>query len=224
MHGAHGVMVNTEVCGTSNSGSTPDGHPNLYNNSMNGEESIWNNKNLIETLKQGGVVVMPTDTLYGIVGKAENPDTVECVYSLRKRDLNKPCIILIGNIDEFNKFSITLSEEQKKVINEHWFSNNAVSVILDCVDEKFKYLHRGTQTLAFRLPAQKDLQNLLNETGALVAPSANTQGGDPARNIEEAKNYFGDKVDLYVDGGFITGKASKVLRLYNDGTTTIIRE
>ena len=99
-----------------------------------------------------------------------------------------------------------------------------MSFVLDCIDEKFTYLHRGTKTLAFRLPAQKDLQRLLKQTGPLLAPSANIEGLPPAQNISEARKYFGDLVDLYIDGGTVVSKASKVIKLHKDGSVSILRE
>ena len=188
---------------------------------------MWDDENLIKILRDGGVTVMPTDTVYGIVGSAGNKDTVERIYKIRKRSQEKPCIILIGDINELGKFSIKFSPAQKEKINEYWNGDGAVSIIFDCVDDEFSYLHRGTKTLAFRLPALAPLRDLLLKTGPLVAPSANTEEvppASPAQNIAEAKKYFGESVDLYVDGGTITGRASKVVRLHKDGTATILRE
>lgn len=179
------------------------------------------NKNLINVLKGGGVVVMPTDTLYGIVGSALNKSTVERIYTLKSRTLKKPCIILIGDINQLEFFSIILSEEQKNKIKEFW--PGPVSIILDCLDDKFLYLHRGTKTLAFRLPVKNIVHDLLMEVGPLVAPSANPEDLPTADNIPKAKEYFGDAVDLYVDGGKITGKASKLIKLDKDGIITILR-
>jgi L-threonylcarbamoyladenylate synthase len=85
-------------------------------------------------------------------------------------------------------------------------------------------LHRGTKTLAFRLPSSQSLRTLLIETGPLIAPSANPEGQAPAQNITEAKKYFGDLVDFYLDGGEIHGKASKVIKLHKDGSIHILRE
>lgn len=182
------------------------------------------NDNLIKVLVENGVVVMPTDTIYGIVGRALNTTVVERIYSTRKRAPEKPCIILIGNISELEKFSIKLSKEQKDKLNEYWNRALPTSIILDCLDEKFLYLHRGMKSLAFRIPIQSELQNLLLKTGPLVAPSANLEGLPPAENVNEAKKYFGDSVDLYVDGGEIKNRASKVIKLHKDGSTTILRE
>src|SRR3989344_4496196 len=209
---------------------------------------LWDNKNILEVLKKNGVVVMLTDTLYGIVGRAQNVSTVERIYAIRKRNPEKPCIILIGDIGELEKFSIYLLKEEKEILEQYWLSGfEPVSIVLDCPNEKFAYLHRGTKTLAFRLPAQKDLQNLLKETGPLIAPSANTEALPPSQNISQAKNYFGDGVvpvrsrtrkarasvtfgrpasngvNLYIDGGEVKGKASKVIRLHKDGSVEVLR-
>ena len=184
-------------------------------------ENIWNNEKLSQTLEDG-VVVMPTDTLYGIVGRARNVSTVNRIYEIRKRSPEKPCIILIGNIKELANFSIILPEKQKRVLQEYW--PGPVSVVLDCEDEFFFYLHRGTKTLAFRMPLSEKIRALLTKVGPLIAPSANPEGLSPAEDISKAEEYFGTSVDMYVDGGKIYGKASKVIKLHKDGSVTILRE
>jgi L-threonylcarbamoyladenylate synthase len=187
------------------------------------DTEIWNsNKNLIKVLKENGVVVMPTDTIYGIVGKAQNESTVNRIYAIRKRNPDKPCIILIGDMNELEKFSVFPTEEQKIKLKEFW--PGPVSVILDCAEEKFSYLHRGTKTLAFRIPAPKALKDLLLKVGPLIAPSANTEATPPPLNIIGAKKYFGNQVDMYVDGGVIEGKPSKIIKLHKNGTIDILRK
>lgn len=180
------------------------------------QENIWGDKNLIKILSENGVVVMPTDTIYGMVGKALEKNTVERIYSIKKRNPEKPCIILIGDIKELKKFGIILSKERKKILEEYWSASPSlggpgpVSVVLD--------------DFAFRLPFPKPLRNLLLKTEPLIAPSANPEALPPAKNIEEAKKYFGDSVDLYIDGGEIEAKASKLIKLNNDGSIIVLRE
>ncbi len=195
-------------------------------------QNIWNDVNLIQVLQNDGVVVMPTDTIYGMVGKALKEAVINRIYAIRKRNPNKPCIILIGKISELEKFSVILSREQKIKLEKLWPISaiadighpKATSIILDCLDEKFAYLHRGTKTLAFRLPASQELRDLLLKVGPLIAPSANLEARPPSETILEAKKYFNNSVDLYIDGGTITSKASKVIKLHKDGSTTILRE
>lgn len=190
---------------------------------------MWTNQNLIDILSKGGVVVMPTDTLYGIVGQAQNISTVSRIYNLKKRTREKPCLILIGNIKQLDFFSIILSEEQKNKLKEYWLALSEVegstptSIVLDCLDETFSYLHRGTKTLAFRIPASQELRDLLLKVGPLIAPSSNPEGLSPAKDIFKAREYFGNSIDLYINGGKITGKASKIVKLHSDGSITVLR-
>lgn len=178
-------------------------------------------RGVISWLRSGGVGVLPTDTIYGIVGSALNPKTVRRIYGLRKRNPKKPMIILIGSINELNIFGVKLQSKIKNFLIKIWPAK--ISVILPCKSKKFVYLHRDTKTLAFRLPKQKWLRNLLTKTGPLVAPSANWEGKPPANNIKEAQKYFGTKVDFYVDRGEVKSKPSKLIKI-DDGRIEILRK
>jgi L-threonylcarbamoyladenylate synthase len=200
-------------------------------NKMQIKTDIWNDQNLVKILQADGVVVMPTDTIYGMVGRAQSKSVVNRIYKIRNRAGNKPCIILIGDISELDKFSIKLSEEQKKALMSYWSLDPAqdlrpepTSIVLDCPNEKFSYLHRGTNTLAFRMPASQVLRDLLLKVGPLIAPSANTEKFPASENIEDAKKYFGETVDLYLDGGPVISRASKVIKLHKEGTLEILRD
>ncbi len=177
-----------------------------------------NKKNLQDLaicLKKGGIAVIPTDTIYGIVGSALNPDTVGKIYNLRQRAGSKPLIILISSLKDLEKFHIKLPLRQKRFLTKIW--PNPVSVILPCKNDDLEHLHRGTNSLAFRIPNLPWLLDLLKHTGPLVAPSANPEGKIPAKNITEARNYFTDRVDIYVDtGSKIKSASSAVIRLKGD--------
>lgn len=185
-------------------------------------KNIWDDPKLIKIIKDGELAVMPTDTIYGIVGNALDKDVVNKIYNTRKRSPSKPCIILVGDIKELKKFSIILTVKQKDVLKKYW--PGPVSIILDCLDDRFAYLHRGTMTLAFRIPKIKELQKFLLKSGPVIAPSANTEGESPSKNIQDAKKYFEDNVQYYVDNGDIVGKSSTVIKLDKDGSIKIIRK
>lgn len=186
---------------------------------------VWYNgqveTNIIELLKAGKVGVMPTDTIYGIVGSALNQVAVEEIYALRKRETNKPFIVLVSSVDDLKKFAVSLTKEQKDFLEKNW--PNPLSVVLTVGGAEFKYLHRGKNSLAFRMPKKKELLELLKQVGPLVAPSANTAGGKPAETVEEAKKYFDDKVSFYLDEGELKSKPSTIVRLYEDGKQIILR-
>lgn len=178
-------------------------------------------KKIIKILSSGGVAIIPTDTIYGISALALDRKAVERVYKIKKRRPTKPMIILISDIGELDLFKVKVDEKTKKMLREVW--PGKISVILPCLSAKFLYLHRGTKSLAFRLPKNKKLIELLEKTGPLVAPSANPEEFPPARTIVEAKNYFGDEIDLYVDGGKIKSRPSRLIR-FGDGKIKILRK
>lgn len=177
------------------------------------------NDHLIELLRNAGVAVIPTDTIYGIVARAEDKQAVEDVYNIRGRHPGKPCIILISEIADVKAFGID-PNPYITTLNTHW--PGPVSIILPCKHPELAYLHRGTNSLAFRLPDVKWLRDLLHNTGPLVAPSANTEGNPPAVTIAEAKHQFGDRVGYYLGHGKIHGKPSTVISLLN-GKNEVIR-
>lgn len=168
---------------------------------------------LFKILENDGIAVLPTDTLYGLVGSALSKKAVERIYKLRRRNLKKPMIILIGSIDTLKLFNIKVDGKLKKMLNKFW--PGKVSIILLCHSKKFTYLHRGAKKLAFRLPAKRGLLNLLKKTGPLVAPSANIEGLPPAKTIKEAKKYFKDKVDFYIGKGKIDSLPSTLIEIEN---------
>lgn len=181
-----------------------------------------NIKNTINILLQGKIVIIPTDTIYGIVGSALNPQIVEKIYTLRKRNLLKPMIILISSLDDLEKFEVKITDKQKEFLKKNW--PNPLSVILSCYSKKFAYLHRGTNSLAFRMPKDENLLNLLKKIGPLVAPSANIEGEKPSETINMAKEYFSDAVDLYIDRGIIRANPSILIKLDKEGKTTVLRQ
>lgn len=164
---------------------------------------------LVSLIERGGVAVIPTDTIYGIIASAWNKDAVERVYKIKERNKNKPFIILISSFDDLKEFSIEEKYINKVKKEKIW--PGPVSAILPCNDKNLKYLHRDKNTLAFRLPSNENLKKFISKTGPLVAPSANKEGEKPAQTISQAKRCFGGQVDRYIDGGEITGLASKII-------------
>ena len=162
-----------------------------------------------EILRSGGVGVVPTDTLYGLLASALNEQAINRVYELKGRASDKKSIILISSIDDLEAFNVVLTEEQQKILSRLW--PGSVSIVLQ-------------GGLAFRLPDDAHLISFLKESGPCIAPSANPGGLSPAETVEEAKKYFGDKVDFYLDGGKRAGQASTLINLDERGNITILRQ
>ncbi len=174
----------------------------------------------IDILKEGGIGVIPTDTLYGLVGQALSQVAVDRIYALKQRPPQKPCIILVSSIEDLEQFGVDLDMETHEILKELW--PGPTSIILPIKADHLSYLDRGTHTLAFRLPDNIDLVKLLSLTGPLIAPSANPDSQPPAETIDQAQAYFGPHVDFYVDGGRRNGSPSRLIKLEN-GQMTVLR-
>lgn len=171
--------------------------------------------NLATKLNQGGIAVIPTDTQYGIVTSALQKSAVEKIYQLRKRSSEKPMIILISDFEDIKKFHISLSDEQLSQLKKLW--PNPLSIILPATGQPSEYLHRGTNSLAFRIPKLDWLQKFLYSSGPLVAPSANFEGETPASSIKDAEKYFKDQLDFSIDAGTLKNPPSTVIKLTESG-------
>lgn len=177
-------------------------------------------------LKNDGVVVLPTDTLYGLVSSAFSKKAIEKIYKIKERDKSKPLIVLISSVSQLKDFNISLPLLRGSGHRPRGsVFQPKVSVLLECKSNKFKYIHRGTNEIAFRLISSrnKNLYNLLNKVGPLVAPSANRESEKPAETINESKGYFGESVDMYIDGGRKVGEPSTLIRV-KDGKIEILRQ
>lgn len=163
--------------------------------------------NIIKILKNDGIGVMPTDTLYGLVGSAFSKKAINRIYKVKNRNRKKKLIILISSLKDLEKFKIKINKEQAKILKKFW--PGKVSIIL--------------QNIAFRLPKNKKLIAILKKTGPLVAPSANLEGEKSAENIKEAREYFKNKVDFYLTGGNLKGQPSKLIKINKKGEIEILR-
>lgn len=185
-------------------------------------------KKVEDVLDAGGIAVIPTDTIYGIVARALDKRAVERVYTVRGRDEKKPCIILVSDFEDLNKLGIKVNVLCNGIKALPFLRNNwpgKVSVILPCNLKKFEYLHRGTNTLAIRMigSRNKHLLDLIKKVGPIIAPSANPQGLPPARNRKGARKYFGDRVDAYICYGDRDGQPSTLVDL-SKGKIDILRQ
>lgn len=181
---------------------------------------IFNYSEASKLLKRGNIGIIPTDTIYGISCLASLEKNVENIYKIKQRDFDKPFILLISSVNELKLFGVNLSTEERNIIQKYW--PGPVSIILDVNDKKFQYLHRGTNTLAFRRPVKPELQTLLRYTGPIVSTSANISNSPPIKNLLEAEKIFGDKLDFFLDEGELNNPPSKLIKLHN-GVETIIR-
>ena len=177
---------------------------------------LSHNRELVELLTSGGVAVMRTDTLYGVVARADDERAVERVFAAKGRDADKSCIVLLADFDD--------AFGSAKGLRSALQSQQPTSVLVESIGAPV-WLLRQNNEIAYRIPADSGLRDFLRLTGPLIAPSANLQGQPPARTINQARAYFGDAVDMYVDGGEVPADMapSRIVRIRPDGSQERLR-
>ena len=175
---------------------------------------------IADLLIGGGIAVIRTDTLYGIVACADNKEAVEKVFKAKSRPLDKQCIVLMaGSAHMWDELSEKTYDEAFAEPPE-----TPTSVIVPVGTDTPEWIHRGGSDVAFRVPNNMFLHELLLHAGPLIAPSANPDGLTPAQSVNQAVEYFGDTVDMYVDGGSIDDVTpSQLVRVHPDGTLERLR-
>jgi L-threonylcarbamoyladenylate synthase len=167
-----------------------------------------NDQNIINALINGGVGIIRTDTVYGIVCSAQNKESVARLYSLKNRT-DKAGTIIAASIEQIENLGFVISN--KDLAAKFW--PGPYSIELNNI-EKYRHLSLGAKHQAVRIPNDKIILSLLELTGPLQTTSANQPGESTSKSMEEALSIFGDSVDFYVDGGKVTNNTpSKIIKL-----------
>lgn len=172
---------------------------------------------ITNALANGGIAVVRTDTIYGIIARASKKKAVEKVYEVKHRDPTKQCIVLIAGSGAIREHSALIAKYSSP-------DQPPTSIVLPKTNEH-EWVLRGGNTVAYRVVRDEFLKKVVQAVGPVIAPSANPEGLPPARTIEEAKAYFGDTVDVYIDGGEVPEdtQPSRIIEVSTNGTVKVMR-
>jgi len=172
---------------------------------------------LAELLRSGAIGIIPTDTVYGLVGRASHPEAITRLYRVKERELAPGTMIAhsVAALVELGFPSHHLTRVEK-----YWPA--PLSVVLDATDIP-DYLKQTRESLPVRIPNHPDLLELLAVTGPLMTTSANTPHFPTSRTIDEAVAYFGDAVDFYVDAGDLGERPPSTIIGYNGDELIVYR-
>lgn len=157
---------------------------------------------VVDFLNNGGVIICPTDTIYGFLALAENKKAVEKIYKIKKRPKSKPLPIFVKDI-KMAKSLAEISEKQEKTIKKYW-------------PGKYTFVLRaGKRTIALRMPKYKYLNNLLKKINKpLVQTSVNISNKPALTKISDIMDQFGKLNVLAIDAGYLKkSKPSKIIDL-----------
>ena len=153
-----------------------------------------------QELRKGKVILYPTDTIWGIGCDATNQSAVDYVYSVKKRDRNKPCILLVESIDHLKKY---VKEIHPRIENLLLFYNKPITIIYQANETLHPSLLNEDGTIAIRLIKQDFCSKLIAHLGRpIISTSANIQGEPFPQSYDEISESIRRGVDLIVDRKF----------------------
>jgi len=153
-------------------------------------------------LENGGVVGIPTDTVYGIACKVTDENCIRRLYKIKERDQLKAIAVLIGSLDQISQLSDQVTPASKKLMNAFW--PGALTIIMP---KKPSLPSSLTQypTVGVRMPAHPWLNELMEKTGPLAATSANISGQPSLATAGDVLESLDGRIDLLIDGGRCEG-------------------
>ncbi|HEX7150689.1 MAG TPA: L-threonylcarbamoyladenylate synthase [Thermoanaerobaculia bacterium] len=160
-------------------------------------------------LRAGGVVLLPTDTIYGLHAVATNARAVGRITQLKGREDTKPFVVLGSSIAQLRELGVVATDELLAQLGELWPA--PLTVILPL--REAIPASRGAATLAVRIPASDWLRELIAQTGPLVSTSANRSGEPPTSDPKNLARDLKEALDGLLDAGPREGEASAIVDL-----------
>lgn len=174
----------------------------------------------VEIIENGGVIIFPTDTVYGIGCNPYDANAVKKIYEIKSREKIKSLPVLASSIQIVKQISI-IDEFTEKIIKKYW--PGPLTLILKLKDKNLKESLNLEDKIAVRIPNSVCTLKLLNKCNLLVGTSANVSGDssftDPQECMKNVKNY-----DIFVDGGTITSKGESTIIEIENEKIHVIRE
>ena len=168
-------------------------------------------KVLREILADGGAVVLPTETVYGLFAKAMDERAVNHVYELKNRPRDKAMNLNVASYEDILSYSKEQPEYIKKIYDA--FLPGPLTIILKANDQVPKWINSGLATVGFRLPAHPVTRELIQAEGPLIGPSANKSGMASGRYFDQIREQFDFQVTGYQDDDALLGLDSTILDL-----------
>lgn len=190
---------------------------------LTNNKDYTNLKEPADIIKNGGLVVFPTETVYGIGANSLKANAVKKLYKIKQRPLNKPISVLVSNIEMIENVAKDISTIEYELMKE--FFPGPLTIILKKKKNVPNIVTAGGETIGVRMPENEIALKLIEYVGYPIAtPSANISGNPSGIEIKNIMKEFEDKVDYYIDGGKSKlGVASTIVQVI-DGVPHILRE
>ncbi|MBP3800585.1 MAG: threonylcarbamoyl-AMP synthase [Clostridia bacterium] len=180
-------------------------------------------KAMSEKIRNGNIVVFPTETVYGIGTNGLNEESIKKLYEVKQREFNKPISLLVSDVNMIKELTKDITEIEYKLIDA--FCPGPFTIILKKKDIVPNILTANGATVGIRMPENEIARKLVKYSGVPVAaPSANISGKPSGIEIEDIVKDFEGKVEYFIDGGKSKlGIGSTIVRVI-DGMPKILRQ
>ncbi|MEG3308049.1 L-threonylcarbamoyladenylate synthase [Streptococcus suis] len=162
-------------------------------------------------LENGGAVILPTETVYGLFAQALNEDAVNRVYQLKQRPRDKAMNLNVSNLNDIYFFSQNTPFFLEKLYNR--FMPGPLTIILKANENVPFWVNSGLDTVGFRLPNHEQTLRLISEAGPLIGPSANISGNESGKKFSDIQAQFPVDLPGIEDDQALTGIDSTILDL-----------
>ena len=167
-----------------------------------------------QELENGGAVVLPTETVYGLFAKALDKKAVDHVYQLKRRPRDKALNLNVASLDDILDFSKNQPTYLQQLVES--FLPGPLTIILEANDRVPYWVNSDLSTVGFRMPSHPVTLDLIREFGPLIGPSANISGHASGVIFEEILKDFDQEILGLEDDAFLTGQDSTILDLSGD--------
>ncbi len=177
---------------------------------------------LVDILNNGGVAIIPTDTVYGLVGDATSENVIKKVFLIKQRENTKPLLILISNFDMLKKYVKNISSLELGIINKFW--PGPLTIIFQNKKNLSAILTANKSEIAIRMPNDERLLDLINKLDKpIIATSANIAHKKTITSIDLLEDKIKNNVDYIYDGGFLEDNPSTIIKVI-DNKVIIVRD
>lgn len=165
-----------------------------------------------DALEHGGVIVLPTDTVYGLAVRPGDADAVRVVYEAKGRPAGMPLPVLAASLEQVRDLGVEVTGAASALAARWWPGPLTLAFGFDVRSARPSWL-TGRDEVAVRIPDHDFLRRLLDVTGVLLVTSANPHGAPTAAAARDVAASLGDSVDLIVDGGELTETPSTLVNV-----------
>lgn len=169
---------------------------------------------VVDCLRNGGVIAYPTDTTYGIGCSIFNKKGLERIYLAKQRDKRKPFSFICSDLSEVSRYA-RLTNQAFKIMKRHL--PGPYTFVLEASREVPDLLLTRQKTVGIRMPDNPICMAIVSGLGLpVVTTSANRSGEDPVGDPREIQHQFGNSLDMIIDGGLLSTNVSTVISLAGD--------